>query len=435
MLKEKSRRIVICGAGIAGISLAYHLAVKHDITNIWLVDERPPLSLSGIGQYHATFADAECRQVANRAIQLLESWASDSGDAFHLRRNGVLYITARQEQLDQWRREWGDLEADGAGDLRQTSAGAAYAPAMPATPRAFGSLPGGADLIDDPDILRRHFPYLNKKARGGLHVRRAGLFSGKALGNWLLDQALANGVRLMRDRLEGVGGADKPTKTLFFASGKRFDAQAIILAAGGYLRHAGRLLGVDLPLTSQLQLGLTLSPNSGSFPNIAPRLVWADRIKLPWTAITWSQMPAAAQIPELLAEMPGGVIVQPINKQWLIRWDFERYHFAHPITPPPYPPYYHAALRQGLKEMIPAAPITLEMTHNAPIVASYPVEAPDKRPVVGAIAINGTYLLGGFGELGWMGAIVGGELLSNEIAVDHIVPEPFQPARLQTHVG
>ncbi|MFP3853408.1 MAG: FAD-dependent oxidoreductase, partial [Anaerolineales bacterium] len=38
--------IVICGAGIAGISTAYHLAVEHGISEILLVDERPPLSLT-----------------------------------------------------------------------------------------------------------------------------------------------------------------------------------------------------------------------------------------------------------------------------------------------------------------------------------------------------------------------------------------------------
>jgi len=34
--------VVICGAGIAGVSVAYHLAVEHGLKNIVLVDERQP---------------------------------------------------------------------------------------------------------------------------------------------------------------------------------------------------------------------------------------------------------------------------------------------------------------------------------------------------------------------------------------------------------
>jgi glycine/D-amino acid oxidase-like deaminating enzyme len=38
--------VVICGAGIAGVSAAYQLAVRHGVRNVVLVDERPPLTLT-----------------------------------------------------------------------------------------------------------------------------------------------------------------------------------------------------------------------------------------------------------------------------------------------------------------------------------------------------------------------------------------------------
>ena len=37
---------VVCGAGIAGISTAYHLCVTQGVGKVLLVDERPPLSLT-----------------------------------------------------------------------------------------------------------------------------------------------------------------------------------------------------------------------------------------------------------------------------------------------------------------------------------------------------------------------------------------------------
>ena len=46
MTKEGSAEVLICGAGIAGISAAYHPSVRHGIENILLVDQGAPLSLT-----------------------------------------------------------------------------------------------------------------------------------------------------------------------------------------------------------------------------------------------------------------------------------------------------------------------------------------------------------------------------------------------------
>ena len=45
-MEKRSAEIVICGAGIAGVSAAYFLAVRHGLKDILLVDERPPLTLT-----------------------------------------------------------------------------------------------------------------------------------------------------------------------------------------------------------------------------------------------------------------------------------------------------------------------------------------------------------------------------------------------------
>ena len=41
-----SAEVVICGAGLAGISAAYYLTVKQGISDVVLIDERPPLTLT-----------------------------------------------------------------------------------------------------------------------------------------------------------------------------------------------------------------------------------------------------------------------------------------------------------------------------------------------------------------------------------------------------
>src|SRR4051812_30170635 len=45
-MDPRSADVVVGGAGIAGIAAAYPLAVRGGLTNVVIVDERPPLSLT-----------------------------------------------------------------------------------------------------------------------------------------------------------------------------------------------------------------------------------------------------------------------------------------------------------------------------------------------------------------------------------------------------
>jgi glycine/D-amino acid oxidase-like deaminating enzyme len=72
-------RIVICGAGLAGVSAAYFLSVRQGIEQVVLVDEAAPLSLTSD---HSTECyrnwwpgpDGAMVSLMNRSIDLLEKW-------------------------------------------------------------------------------------------------------------------------------------------------------------------------------------------------------------------------------------------------------------------------------------------------------------------------------------------------------------------------
>src|SRR5439155_1074717 len=104
VVSAQTAEIVICGAGIAGIATAYHLAVRRGVQGIVLVDERPPLSLT-------SDKSAECYrnwwpgpghdmvQLMNRSIDLLEELARESGNLFRMNRRGYLFATADPAQV------------------------------------------------------------------------------------------------------------------------------------------------------------------------------------------------------------------------------------------------------------------------------------------------------------------------------------------------
>ena len=69
--------VVICGAGIAGICTAYHLATKHGLTNLLIVDPESPLSVTSDKSYEGyrnwwPGPDDAMVALMNRSIDLLE---------------------------------------------------------------------------------------------------------------------------------------------------------------------------------------------------------------------------------------------------------------------------------------------------------------------------------------------------------------------------
>src|SRR3954467_6708796 len=91
--------IVICGAGMAGLSAAYHLAVRNGVRGVVVVDEREPLTLTsdkGTQGYRNWWPgpDDTMLRYVSRSIDLMEEISDETGNLFRLNRRGYLFVTA-----------------------------------------------------------------------------------------------------------------------------------------------------------------------------------------------------------------------------------------------------------------------------------------------------------------------------------------------------
>ena len=94
-MADSTPKIVICGAGIAGISAAYYLAVEHHWDNVVIVEEGNPLSLTS-GRSTEAYRnwwpgpDATMTTFINRSIDLIEDVARETRNRINLNRRGYL---------------------------------------------------------------------------------------------------------------------------------------------------------------------------------------------------------------------------------------------------------------------------------------------------------------------------------------------------------
>jgi glycine/D-amino acid oxidase-like deaminating enzyme len=269
-MANSSARIVVCGAGIAGISAAYYLAVEHGCREVVVVDQGHPLSLTSDKSTEAyrnwwPGPDRAMTAFMNRSIDLMEGLARATGNRFHLNRRGYLFATADAGKVPFLHAMAMLAEDRGGGPVRvHDTASSAY---VPSPERGFDFQLTGADVITEQSLIRRHFPYLAQETVAVAHARRAGWLSAQQLGMLMLEAIREHGARLLRGQVVGIdsgGGRVRSVQVDLEGERRSLPATHVVLAGGPMQKELGRFLDLELPIVAERHLKV-------SFPGDRPR--------------------------------------------------------------------------------------------------------------------------------------------------------------------
>jgi glycine/D-amino acid oxidase-like deaminating enzyme len=424
---KSSADVVICGAGIAGISAAYHLAVKQRMKRVVLVDERPPLSLT-------SDKSTECYRnlwpgpgdamvgLMNRSVDLMEELARESANIFHLNRRGYVYVTADPKRLSRFERFVKETSELGVGPVRYHTGQRGDLSYTPHHSAGFDNEPNGVDLILDSKIIQRHFPYLSRDILAVIHGRRCGWLSVQQLGMYMLERARENGVRLIAARVENIVVADKKIQAVHLRNGcgtATVSTQHFINAAGPLLKEVGLIVGVDLPVFSELHLKMAFKDTLGAVPRNAPMLIWTDPLVLSWSEEERAMLAQSEETKSLLEELPSGVHTRPEGGPdsdiLLGLWAY-RTPPTEPVFPFSIDPGYPEMVLRGLSTMIPALRGYVERLPKATVDGGYYTKTRENRPLIGKLPIEGAYVVGALSGFGVMAACGAGELVAAHVA-------------------
>ncbi len=423
-MNESTADVVICGAGIAGIAAAYHLAVRRGLTDIVLVDERPPLSLTSDKStecYRNWWPGPGDTMVAlmNRSIDLLEELARESGNVFRMNRRGYLFATGDPDVVPQFMERAAEGARLGSGPVRvHASPGSDY---HPAPAEGFEDQPRGADVITDRTVIRRHFPYLADDTVALLHARRCGWFSGQQLGMYLLERAREKGVRLVEGRVERVdiaGGRVRAVKLSVRGDERLISTPRFVNAAGPFLKEIGRLVGVDLPVFCERHAKAAFNDTLGVVPRHAPMIIWTDPVRLFWSAEERADLASSEGDRYLLEWFAGGVHVRPEgagdSPVVLLIWTYDAKP-VEPTFPIEFDPAYPEILMRGMSCMIPRITDYLPRLPRAFVDGGYYTKTRENRFLAGPLPVEGAYVLGALSGYGLMASNGAADLLADHI--------------------
>ena len=415
--------VVICGAGITGVSAAHFLS-KAGIKDILLLDERPPLSLTSDRStecYRNWWPDAEMLALMNRSIDLMEALADESGNVFRMNRRGYLYVTSSESSIEELETASHKISSLGAGPTRIHSSSSLYY--LPSPAEGFHDQPTGADLLIGNEIIRKYFPYLTERAVAALHVRRAGWLSAQQLGMYLLETARRRGVRFETARVTGVDMANGCVKGVRLSSGERVDSPIFINAAGPYLKDVGKLLDLDLPVHTELHLKAAIKDPLGVVGREAPLLIWTDPQSLPWEDEEREALVKDDEARWLTESFPSGVHTRPEGRgesqTILMLWEYQT-KVMEPVWPPKMDEQYPEVTLRGLSTMLPRMKEYFGRMPRPQLDGGYYTKTRENRPLVGPMGINGAYMIGAVSGYGIMSACGGGDLLAAHVTAGEL---------------
>ncbi len=429
---NETAEIVICGAGITGISAAHHLSLA-GFRNIVLIDERPPLSFTSDRStecYRNWWPDPEMLALMNRSIDIMERLADDSGNVFRLNRRGYLYVTAdpaKVADLETASRRTSQL---GAGPLRlHTASASSY---QPAHPEGFHNAPTGADLLLGSALICEHFPYITPQAVAALHVRRAGWLSAQQMGMHLLETARRAGVRFEAGTVTGVDTAGGRVRSVQLSSGKRIESPVFINAAGPFIKNIGHLLGLDLPVFSELHLKAIIKDPLGAVGREAPLIIWNDPQTLEWNP---DEREALAEDPDtrwLTETMPAGAHTRPEGggNDIVMLWEYKT-EVLEPVAQPTLDDQYPEITLRGLAAMLPRMREYLGRMPRPQLDGGFYTRTRENRPLIGPLGPEGSFIAGAVSGYGIMAACGVGDLLTAHVTGNELpaYASAFSPAR------
>ncbi|MDX2004555.1 MAG: FAD-binding oxidoreductase [Meiothermus sp.] len=422
-MADQKAEVLICGAGIAGIAAAYHLSLR-GVREVVLLETGDPLSLTSDKSTEAYRnwwpGDPAMIGLMNRSIDLLEGIAGASRNRINLNRRGYLYATADPHNIATLEEAAASAAEMGAGEVRRHTAGSSRYQPSPVTGFDIGL--EGADLLTDPALIRRHFPHLSPATVAAVHVRRAGWLGAQQLGMWMLEQARAAGVRLVRGQLTGL-----QTKAGRFASAhvRRPDGSSLevhspvfVNAAGPMLQAVGEMLGLELPVFAERHLKMSFGEHLGVVPRESPMLIWMDPQRLPWSEDERQMLAEDEATRWLLEPFPSGVHCRPDghgDSTTLIA--LFNYHVepVPPTFPLPQDPHYAEITLRGLSTMLPGLQPYLLKTPKPWIDGGYYLKTRENRPLIGPLPVPGAYVIGAMSGFGIMASSAAGELLAAHV--------------------
>jgi glycine/D-amino acid oxidase-like deaminating enzyme len=254
-----------------------------------------------------------------------------------------------------------------------------------------------------------------------IHIRRAGSFSAQQMGQFMLEQILGQGARLLRAQVTAVDAGPRFTLELAMPDGpKTLRAQRLVNAAGPFLQDVAAMLGETLAVSCVYQQKIAFEDRLGAIPRELPFSIDLDRQSLAWTDEDRELLASDPTTRHLTEPMNGGIHCRPdgpASGRWIkLGWAYNE-HPSDPHHDEPIDPQFPDTVLRGASRLHPAlAPYIGRLPRGARHYGGYYTMTPENWPLIGPMQAEGAFVLGALSGFGSMAACAAGSLCAAWVA-------------------
>ncbi len=314
-MSARKADVAVIGAGIVGIACAYYLARSRPALRIVIVDQNAPMSLTSAASgenYRNWWPHPIMTAFTDYSIDLLEEIARRHDNRVRITRRGYALAT-RQPKPDQLLEELHTgYGPEGASRIRVHGA-ASSSSYTPAVSEDWQDAPEGVDVIQNQELIRRHFPTFDTEVSTILHVRRAGDISGQQLGSLMLEEIRAAGGTVSLARVTEIVRQDGgfALKMRSEEGEQTLHAEILVNAAGPYVADIAQMLGEALPVENVFHQKIAFADNLGAVDRRMPFSIDLDAQAIDWTSQERQLLAEDHATAWLARPMPGGIHCRP----------------------------------------------------------------------------------------------------------------------------
>jgi glycine/D-amino acid oxidase-like deaminating enzyme len=411
----------VIGAGIVGIAAAYYLVKEQGLGNVVLIDPRDPMSLTSAQSgenYRNWWPHPVMTAFTDHGIRLLEQIDHESGGRLNMTRGGYALVTRRARPEDLIRDLHRGYEGTGAQVRIRDSSASDYRPPL-RTP--WRGAPDGVDVLVDQELIRRAFPTYARDIATVIHIRRAGSISAQQLGQFMLEEILGHGARLVRAEVTGIS-ARSPFDLELRSAGGALEVRAdkLVNAAGPFLRDIAAMLGEDLPVKCVYQQKIAFQDRDGAIARDMPFTIDLDPQTLAWSDEDRELLASEPSACYLVEPMQGGIHCRPdgpADGSWIkLGWAYNE-RASDPHRDDPIDPQFPDTVLRGASRLHPGLAAYIgRLPRGARHYGGYYTMTDENWPLIGKMKTEGAFVAGALSGFGSMAACATGALCAAWVA-------------------
>ena len=338
-----------------------------------------------------------------------------------MHRHGYLFVTADPNSVKSIIANAEEISRLGAGPLRIYRNDSDDPEYVPVTRHDSANAPDGADLLLDQALIRKYFPFLTERTVALLHARRCGWFAAQQFGMYMFEQAIAYGARHIKGKVEGVEIVENKIKSVQVRVNDELhtiETQKFVIAAGPLQKEVGKMIGVEIPIKCELHLKVVFNDPKQVFPRDMGLLIWNDAVNLPWSEDEREALAESDEMSWLLNELPAGLHGRPEGEgdMFLLQWVYHPLEHVASIFPVPLDSQLPEIALRGMATVLPGLATYFNRIPKPFVDGGYYARTPENRPLIGPLAVEGAYIIGGLGGFGMMASCGASDLLAKHIA-------------------